>query len=369
MENHKLTQLLQARRLPPLFPEKSVQDGVAAVETARSHWLEALAGGEYGRMPKAPIGFEIRETKKVRNAFNFTAIHTWYRLTCSTPGGRFSFPFQLVLPEGTDPVPVFVQVSFFGELPNPSCPVTDIINRGFGVCSFLYTDVVPDRTDGLDEGLAGRFGAGERGEDGCGAIGYWAWAAQRIVDFLRVHPRVDAAHIGMIGHSRLGKTALWAGATDERIALTVSIQSGCSGAAIARGKEGERVSDISRRFPHWFCPAYAKYADKEAEMPFEQHQLLAALAPRLLYVSSAQDDTWADPVSEFLGCMAASPAWAQAGETGLTTPDALPDCFTALDAGRIGYHMRAGGHALEPEDWRHVMDFWARHIREDIPVL
>ena len=368
MENPVLMKQLQARQIPALFPKQDIPAGAAAVKSARPLWLKALAAGEYGQMPGAPVGFEIRETKRVRDAFHGKAIHTWYRLTCTTPGGRFSFPFQLVLPEGTDPVPVFLQISFFGVLPNPSCPVDDIVDRGFGICSFQYTDVVPDTTDGLDEGLAGRFDASNRASDGTGAIGYWAWAAQRIADFLQVHPRVKADHIAVIGHSRLGKTALWAGATDERFSFTVSIQSGCSGAAITRGKNGERVANISQMFPHWFCPDYARFADREAEMPFEQHQLLAAIAPRLLYVSSAQEDTWADPPSEFLGCVAASEAWTAAGEPGFITGDAMPVCGAVHHEGRIGYLLRAGGHALEPQDWKQVMDFWAMRLKDVSPL-
>ena len=367
MDQSMLLSTLQERALPPLFPERDTQagrdSGGDAGRTRRDLWLDALAAGEYGRMPPKPVGVEVREIKRVKNAFGSKAIHTWYQLTCATPGGRFSFPFQLVMPEGTVPVPVFVQPSFFGELPNPSCPVSDLMDRGFGIASFQYGSVVPDRADALDEGLAGRFGAAARGGDGCGAIGYWAWAAQRVVDVLLVHPRVDPARLAIIGHSRLGKTALWAGATDERFSLTVSIQSGCSGAAITRDKAGERVANISRSFPHWFCPDYARYADQEGSMPFEQHQLLASLAPRLLYVSSAQEDGWADPKSEFLGCVAASPAWDACGVPGFITPDVLPECGTVLQDGRIGYHLRAGGHALEPEDWRHVMDFWALHMQ------
>ena len=363
MDHPTLMQQLQERAIPPLYSGKGSQDGIEAGHSQREHWVGALAAGEYGRMPPKPVGVEVREIKRVNNAFGSKAIHIWYQLSCATPGGRFSFPFQLVMPEGTVPVPVFVQPSFFGELPNPSCPVSDLMDRGFGIASFQYGDVVPDRADALDEGLAGRFGAASRGADGTGAIGYWAWAAQRIVDFLLVHPRVDPAWLAVIGHSRLGKTALWAGATDDRFSLTVSIQSGCSGAAITRGKAGERVANISRSFPHWFCPDYAQYADREADMPFEQHQLLASLAPRLLYVSSAQEDTWADPASEFLGCVAASLAWDVHGVPGFITPDSLPECGKALQEGRVGYHLREGGHALEPTDWRHVMDFWALHKR------
>lgn len=363
MDKQKRMQWLADRKLPALYSDSPDTTGDRDGSEVRRTWLDAFEAGEYGRFPAAPVGFEIREHKRVKGAFGGKATHLWYRLACTTPGGRFSFPFQLVLPDGTDPVPVFVHASFYSDLPNPYCPVVDLIDRGFGLASYLYTDIVPDRADGLDEGLAGRYGAASRDGEGSGTIGYWAWAAQRIADFLLVHPRVDKERLAVMGHSRLGKTALWAGAMDGRFSFVVSTQSGCSGAAITRGKQGERVENITRVFPHWFCPEYARHANREEDMPFEQHQLLAAIAPRLLYVCSAAEDNWADPASEFLSCVAASEAWERQGLPGLVTGDELPQAGTVLQEGTIGYHLRAGGHALQPEDWKLIMDFWARHMR------
>ena len=159
----------------------------------------------------------------------------------------------------------------------------------------------------------------------------------------------------VVGHSRLGKTALWAGAGDERFAMVVSNESGCGGAALERRNFGETVRRITTVFPHWFCPNFAGWAGRAPEMPFDQHVLLAMTAPRPLYVASAAEDLWADPRGEFLAAVAAAPAWELFGKEGLGTAD-----FPAPDApvgGSIGYHVRSGAHDLLAWDWERFADF------------
>ena len=320
-----------------------------------------MADGEYGLLPPPPVGLSYAVTKRTVLADDAGGIRTWYRVEVMTPGGRFAFPFRLELPAGDKPAPVFLHLSFFSDTPDPSCPAERLRERGYGVATLGYGAIAPDRKDGLDELLPARFDAARRDGRSSGTIGYWAWAGQRVLDILTQLPGVDAARVAVIGHSRLGKTALWCGATDERFQLVVSVQSGCSGAAITRGKVGERVANISSNFPHWFCPDYARYAGREQDMPFDQHMLLAAVAPRLLYVCSAQEDQWADPASEYLGCAAASPAWERLGMPGFLAPDAYPEPEAYFPEGRIGYHLRHGGHALQAGDWEHILDFWDRH--------
>ncbi len=355
MNHPYLDACLKARKLPEL---PTATDWPKQKEAL----LDLLARGEYGYMPPAPSGQQVSEIGQAERSAVGKYSRSKCMVTCGTPGGPFSFKFDLFLPEGDARVPLFIQVSFFSEVPNSSCPVDEIMKQGFGLVSFCYTDVAADKPDGLAEGLAGLFGAPERNGTGSGTLGYWAWAAHRVMDFLETHPRVEASRVALIGHSRLGKTALWGAATDPRIHLAVSVQSGCSGAAITRDKAGERVENISGMFPHWFCTDYRRYAGKEAEMPFDQHMLLAAVAPRLLYVCSAQDDQWADPPSEFLSCVAAAPAWMQNGKSGFVTPDAFPVPGAFLPEGHVGYHLRAGGHALVEEDWQLIMAFWKRHM-------
>lgn len=371
MDHPNLDACLKARNLPELLEGMTAgttaEQGSARIPAVvwskrKDVLLDLLARGEYGTMLAVPSDLQVSEIGPAELVGEGEYHHSKYRATCETPGGPFSFPFDLFLPAGDGRVPLFIQISFFQETPNASCPVGEIMKQGFGLVSFCYTDVAADKPDGLVEGLAGLFGASERNGIGSGTLGYWSWAAHRILDFLETHPRIEASRVALIGHSRLGKAALWGAATDPRFHLAVSVQSGCSGAAITRDKAGERVENISSMFPHWFCTNYRHYAGKEAEMPFDQHMLLAAIAPRLLYVCSAQDDQWADPPSEFLSCLAASPAWILNGHTGFVTPDEFPVPGSFLPEGHVGYHLRAGGHALVEEDWKLIMEFWKRHL-------
>ena len=194
-----------------------------------------------------------------------------------------------------------------------------------------------------------------------GILSAWAWGMSRILDWVEKEPLLDAKRVAAVGLSRNGKAALVAGAFDTRFAMTISCCSGCSGAKLnhmpIRG--AERIRDIMVA-AKWFCPAYAKYIDREMEMPFDQHGLLALVAPRLLYVSSATDDVWAGPGGEFAALALASPAWGLYGAQGLVARG-FPQADVPLHAGNAAYHVRTGEHAITRDDWRHYMDFAEAH--------
>jgi hypothetical protein len=257
------------------------------------------------------------------------------------------------------PVPVFLGLNFQRN-DAVKWPVETIVDRGYGVASAFYGDLFPDRADGAGESVLALFPA-DRGPEAWNALGVWAWAVSRALDYLETDRAVDAKRVALLGHSRLGKAALWAGAQDPRFAMVISNESGCGGAALSKRIYGETVAAITKRFPHWFCGNFARYADREAELPVDQHELLALIAPRPLYVASAVEDRWADPKGEFLAALHADPVYRLLGTEGLPARE-MPGIDQPVH-GTIGYHVRSGGHDLNDYDWRQYLAFADRHLR------
>lgn len=242
-------------------------------------------------------------------------------------------------------------------------PVEAMLGRGFGMATAYCGDIFPDRPDGRPESVLASLGRpvdGPLPPDEPGAIGAWAWGLSRILDWLVTLPEVDPRRVIVVGHSRLGKTALWAGACDDRFALVVSNDSGCGGAALSRRSFGETVEVITQRFPHWFCPAFAGYAGREGDLPCDQHTLLAMTAPRPLYVASATEDLWADPRGEFLAAVAAEPVWRLFGLRGLGVAEPPPPDVSV--GGSVAYHSRTGPHDILLADWTLFADFADRTL-------
>ena len=229
-------------------------------------------------------------------------------------------------------------------------PVEEIISRGYGIATFHVSDIDPDFDDGFRNGVTPyiyREGQTYPEPDQWGTISAWAWGLSRVMDYLETDPDIDAGHVAVIGHSRLGKTALLAGARDERFAMAISNCSGCCGAALSRRNVGETVESITHLFPHWFCGNFFKYADDIDSLPFDQHELLALMAPRPVYVTSAEQDRWADPVGERLALQEAQRVYD----------------FLGLERGLTGYHIHEGGHGISLVDWEHYLDFADRYLR------
>lgn len=354
-----LKKKLEERNLPDVL----VSDSGTAIDNAeqwagrRDEIIQLLSNEVYGFSPPAPPKIESSILKKDNDAFAGKAVHSVIELKFDTPKGQFSFPINLIIPKGIHKAPLFLHIAFRPNIPDIYFPAEEIIDGGFATASFYYEDITADKDDGFTSGLADMYKEGDRKSNDWGKISMWAWAAQRVMDYIETLEEINKERVAVVGHSRLGKTALWCAAQDERFFMAISNESGCSGAAISRGKKGERIKDIINMFGYWFCDNYRKYIDNEDNAPFDQHFLLSAIAPRFIYVSSAEEDEWADSESEFLSCLAASRVFDLFGLKGLVTQDQLPQVGTKLHQGRIGYHLRKGTHYLSRYDWQCFMEY------------
>lgn len=320
----------------------------------------------YGRTPAGGRLTGFVEPRRPETVLGGAAVRRRLVASIACPRGALEIDALLHVPAGADaaaPAPVVVALNFTGNADTidggqaDRWPYAQIVAAGFAVLTADYREIEPDEPahpddpdqpgnpDQHDEPdpAPGTVGvrvlfpeAPDHGDPGWGAIGAWAWGLSRLLDLAALVDGVDAARATALGHSRLGKAALWAAAQDERFAAVVSNDSGCAGASLFRHPGGEDIAAITRVFPHWLVPSFAEFAGRESELPFDQHQLLAAVAPRRVLVLSARDDHWADPVGEELAALAAAPAFAP---------------------GAIEYHARDGGHDLTPSDWARALAF------------
>ena len=332
--------------LPPLMGNsKESLPSQDAWRTRRKEILALLSREEFGLTPKAPD--TVRGETVSRTPFlGGKAVFETVRLTFDAQKGEAQFEFEMALPAGPGPYPVFLRLGF-GKLPDFGTPLEEIIDHGFGFVNLPVANVSSD--SGEWDGLSALYDRDAK--TGFGKIGIWAFGASRVLDYLLTRGETDGSRAALIGHSRLGKTALWCGGQDERFSMVIAAQSGCAGAALARGNRGESVKAITERFPYWFCGNYAIWAERENEMPFDQHFLLSLCAPRHLYVSSASLDQWACPENEYLSCLAAAPAWQVYRVPALVPDKWAGEADAVLADGALAYHVRPGTHFLGRTDW------------------
>lgn len=334
----------------------------------RTELLDALQKYSYGYTPAVMGSTKGEVILHSEYSYADKVIEEEINITFDTPTGPYTVYTELYIPKFVNKPPVFLNLAF-GKAPHRYLPIEEITDQGFAILVVDYREIVNDKLHGnYSDGLARAFGTDNpRKPDEWGKIGMWAYGASRILDYLLTRDDIDSAHTAVVGHSRLGKTALWAGAQDERFWCTISNDSGYGGAASSKHGTGERVNDFIRVGSwDWYCENFKDYADeKEDFKPYDQSYLLALVAPRYLCVGSAEKDRGADPTAEFLTTMHASSAWDLLGEKGLISPDRLPTAGDHFSEGKIGYHLRPHHHYFSRHDWNTYIKFIKEKLAEE----
>lgn len=373
---------------------KKIQSKKDWEKTRRPELLELFASEMYGRTPREKIPVTYQLLKKNTAVFGGKATMEQILFTFTNGGKSTKAILLLFTPNHVKgKVPYLVGYNYKG---NPSTladtsiqyspglfyarppehgdwvrgvqsnrwPFEKIIERGYGVATMCYHDIFPDKANTKQHSIMPLFSdyvPGSSKPDEWQAIGAWAWGSSRILDYLQTRPSTDMKKIVLMGHSRQGKAALWAGAQDTRFSIVISNDSGEGGASLSRRNFGETLKIVSSIKPAWFAPAFNKYHDNEKNLPFDQHELVALVAPRPVYVASAQEDLWADPRGEFLSAYHAGPVYRLYGLKVIET-DRMPEINTPVISS-IGYHIRTGKHDVTDFDWTHFMNFADYHFK------
>lgn len=332
----------------------------------RPETLNMFRENVYGIRPTTPYMVTFEEVDKRENAMGFGATAKQVRAFIKAAKGTYKFDFVLVIPKSNAPVPLVVLINNRSSITLDQAenggtsfwPVKTLVSKGYATACFRTSDVDPDdKRDGYKQGIRVLLDAQDSDPmTRWHSISAWAWGASRVLDYCLEQSEIDAKRTAIAGHSRGGKTALWAGAEDMRFQLVYSNDSGCGGAALSRRSYGESVARINKSFPHWFCGNFSHFDNNEKQLPVDQHQLIALIAPRAVYVASADRDIWADPRGEYASVVHAGPVYELFGLKHITNP-LMPPLDTPQHIGKTGYHIRAGTHNLEERDWKYFLKF------------
>ncbi len=318
----------------------------------------------FGRVPSTRYHKDFKVVKEDKNAMNGRATMKLVNITVSAASRSLTIHMGLFIPNNIQkPVPAFLlvcnrppdNIDFTRQKKSEFWPAEEIIARGYAVAAFYNADVDPDKHDEFKDGIHALLDK-SRNNESWGTLAAWAWGTSRCVDYLVTDKAIAKDKIAVVGHSRGGKTALWAGALDERIALVIPNEAGCGGTSLERRKYGETIDRINKSFPHWFCGNYKAYANKEDSLPVDNHMLMALIAPRALYVASADRDLWADPKGQYLALYHSLDVYRLFKPAMQLSPE-MPPLNTPVMSGQVAYHVRDGEHNLMLKDWNFFMDF------------
>jgi len=352
------------------------------------HLYEEIQFGEYPKM-KIPIKYRLLE--KDEHALDGIATRKQVRIYLHPADTSIYEDVLIYFPNGVSkPVPVFVGLNFTGNneiqndpgiiltqhwVPSKSrgavknratdssrgaeasqWQVKEILSHGYALATAYDGDLEPDNPDGWKTGIRTTLKDVLKIEpEQWSGMGAWAYGLSRIMDYFEKDKDIDAKKVALIGHSRLGKAALWAGASDQRFALVISNESGEGGAALSKRWYGETVKIINKNFPYWFGAKYKTFGDNTAALPIDAHMLLSLIAPRPLYVASAEGDKWSDPKGEFLSAREAGRVYALFGKKGIDV-DSIPPVNHPV-GNTVHYHIRTGKHDVTLYDWQQYLKF------------
>ena len=342
----------------------------------REEMLDIMQREVYGYLPTTPCEVIASEPTRVENRYNrFTVTSSYVNLTLRFENGEHTFRVDRLFHNDNTPRPLIVLLNFHPMGASHYFAIEELSEREVNFLVINYRDVTSDDAD-MTNGLAALLlPNGQDTPTAPGKIAIWAYAAMRVLDYGLTLPGVDKNALCIAGHSRLGKTALFTAAMDTRFRFALVNNSGCGGDALAHGNTGhtrkkdepkyweygELYSNMLKNFPYWGCKNFLRHTERDLSDEFDQHFLLAAVAPRYSFHVAAELDLWADPVSQYLCTVAASPAWESEGLVGMTDADTLPVPDEVRSEGHIGFFYAPSAHFLSRHNWCHFIDFVEKH--------